>query len=316
MTPDALSSAFNLLDLRSTRATRFEAAGDWSFRFPAKAALKFSAVLRGACWLLHQGQSPVRLREGDAFLLSYSPPYVLASDPDLAPEDGLAVFDGGRSNIGRYRGDDLIAIASTFHVNALHEHLLSRALPTLLVVPHDAPSASVMMATLQILAQEFGAEGIGADLMRRHLADILLVQLLRAFAGRETVNSDDAFEPRSNWIGALADPRLGASLDAVHAEPGSHWTVGLLAERAGMSRSAFAETFRKSVGLSPMDYLLGLRMQIAEDLLQQGWRVSEVADELGYASQSAFGVAFKRIKGGSPRSITRSKGMRTSTVQS
>lgn len=297
---DALSTAFNLLDLHSARATRFEAAGDWSFRFPAKAALKFAAVLRGNCWMLHGGRSPLRLRAGDAFLLSHSPAYVLASDPEIAPEDGLALFDGGRSNVARHGGDDLVAIACSFGVNELHRRLLTRAMPALMVIPHDAPSAPVLRATLRILEQEFDDDGIGADRMRQHLADILLIQLLRAFAGRETVNADDTPTHRGSWIGALADPRLAAALDAIHARPERQWTVGALAKQAGMSRSAFAETFHGAVGVPPISYVLSLRMQIAEDLLRQGRRVSDVAARLGYGSQSAFGVAFKRIKGRTP----------------
>ena len=46
---DPLSEVFSLLNVRAARCTRFEASGHWSYRFPAKPALKFGAILKGAC---------------------------------------------------------------------------------------------------------------------------------------------------------------------------------------------------------------------------------------------------------------------------
>ena len=296
---DSLSEVFNLLDMRSARCTRFEAAGRWALRFPSKAAIKFVAVLRGSCWIVHGERAPIALHSGDTFLLTHSPAYVLASDPDLPVEDGTEVIDWTRSDTGRYGGDDVIMIAGSFRINPLHQHLLTQALPKLMVIPRDAPSAPVLSRTLQILEIEFADAGIGAALMRHHLADMLLVQLLRAFSKREGRCQDD--ERRTDWIGALAHPRLGAALDAMHGEPARRWTVAALAGIAGMSRTAFAEAFRLAVGSTPMDYLLYWRMQIAEDLLDRGQSAAQVANALGYASQSAFGVAFRRVKGRSPK---------------
>ncbi|AJY46139.1 AraC family transcriptional regulator [Martelella endophytica] len=303
---DTLSTLFNLLDLRTARCTRFEAAGDWSLRFPEKYAIKFAAVLRGECFMLHESEPPVRLGAGDVFLLSHYPPYVLASDPALAPEDGTSVIDWSRSDTGRCGGDDVVMIGGAYRVSPLHAHLLSEALPRLMVIPADAPSAPVLSRTLQILESEFARNDIGSGMMRRHLADMLLVQMLRAISAREDVSGRDG--RASDWIGALTDPRLGAALDAIHANPEKNWTVAALATIAGMSRTVFSEDFREAVGRSPMDYVLRWRMQIAEDLIHRGRSVSEVAGLLGYGSQSAFGAAFKRIKGCSPRAALRAKG--------
>jgi len=302
---DTLTDIFNLLDLQSARCTRLEAAGAWSLRFPGKAAIKFAAVLRGRCWMVHDGQ-PIRLEQGDAFLLTHSPAYVLASDPGLPSVDGTRVIDWAQSDTGRYGGgDDVVLIAGSFAINPLHRQVLAQALPAQMVIPRDAPSAPILARTLQIMEQEFAEPGFGARLMRHHLADILLVQLLRAFSQREARLMDEGGQ--GGWIGALAHPRLGTVLDAIHGEPERKWTVRMLAERAGMSRSAFADAFRDATGATPMDYLLRWRMQLAEDLLDKGRSVAQVASELGYASQSAFGVAFRRVKGCSPKASLHAK---------
>jgi AraC-like DNA-binding protein len=65
---------------------------------------------------------------------------------------------------------------------------------------------------------------------------------------------------------------------------------------AGLSRSGFALNFKKQVGISPMDYLTNWRIQIACELLQAGGRsLSEIANAVGYESDSSFSDAFKRI---------------------
>jgi AraC-like DNA-binding protein len=63
-----------------------------------------------------------------------------------------------------------------------------------------------------------------------------------------------------------------------------------------MSRSGFALAFKKKVGLAPMDYLANWRMQTACELLQGSEsRVAAIASAVGYASESAFSVAFNKI---------------------
>lgn len=303
---DALSSIFELLDLESARCTRLEAAGDWSLRFPEKRAIKFAAVIRGGCWMIHPDHQPIRMEAGDVFLLSQTPAYVLASDPALPPVDGAAVIDWNASDIGHWGGDEVVLLGGAFKVSALHEHLLTDALPHLMHIPRDAPSASGLRRTLEMLEVEFSHSDMGSQLLRHHLADMLLVQMLRAFSRREDLGGKEVRDSRRNdWLGALTDPRLARALNAIHAEPQHRWTLKGLALVSGMSRTSFAEAFRAAIGHPPMEYVLRWRMQLAEDRIQRGEAIAGVAAELGYASQSAFGVAFKRLKGYSPKAASR-----------
>ncbi|WP_192954808.1 AraC family transcriptional regulator [Gallaecimonas mangrovi] len=298
---DALSSIFRLLELQSAQNHRFEAAGDWAFRFPAGDTLKFVAVLRGSCLMLREAQVPQPLAAGDVFLLAESPAYVLASEPALTPEDGRQLFADG-SGTGRYQGDEVVMIAGSFSASAQHRKLLLSALPRFMLIPANTAEAPALLRTLEMIEAEFDAAEFGAELMRRHLTDMLLIQLLRAFAARSDPN-------RSNWIGALADPKLGAALNALHAAPEQSWTVAALAKQAGMSRSSFAAAFQTQLGMAPMAYLQNWRMQLAEELLRQGESVGRVAAQLGYASQSAFGASFRRLRGQTPRAAARNKGI-------
>ena len=104
----------------------------------------------------------------------------------------------------------------------------------------------------------------------------------------------------------LADERLAAALRRMHGEPTRPWTVSELAREAALSRSSFFDRFRREVGVSPMEYLLGWRMAIAKDLLRgEGVSVGEVAQRVGYSSSSTFSVAFARHIGASPTTYAR-----------
>jgi AraC-like DNA-binding protein len=73
-----------------------------------------------------------------------------------------------------------------------------------------------------------------------------------------------------------------------------------------MSRTTFAERFRETVGATPLEYLTRWRMQLAGDRLRHSHdSVGALARLVGYDSESAFGAAFKRVMGASPRAYRR-----------
>ena len=88
----------------------------------------------------------------------------------------------------------------------------------------------------------------------------------------------------------------------MHDDPARRWRVGELAAEAGLSRTAFAVRFRRVGGETPMGYLTTLRMLRAAEALRRGDApLARVAAEAGYASESAFGTAFRRTMGDAPR---------------
>jgi AraC family transcriptional regulator len=67
---------------------------------------------------------------------------------------------------------------------------------------------------------------------------------------------------------------------------------------AGLSVSHFVTAFRRSIGVAPFVWLRRQRIERAKELLRDpGLDMTAVALALGYANQSAFGVAFKRETG-------------------
>lgn len=291
---DPLSEVFSLINIRGARCTRFEASGRWSYRFPAKPAVKFGAVLAGDCWIdFGEGQRH-QLAAGDCFLLANAPSYVLANNDHVLSDDGMSAFDWAQSDVARHEGNDTVLIAGTFSFEESDADLLLDSLPTFLLIPSRNASATVVRSTLAILDIEIKGTQIGAAVLTDRLVDILLVQVLRA-----ALIQDDG--DNLGWISALADPRIGRAIGLMHGNAAYPWSLETLAGSVAMSRSAFSKRFKSLVGLAPLDYLLRWRMRLARNALRRGSTVATVASEVGYSSESAFGHAFKRIYGIAPR---------------
>jgi AraC-like DNA-binding protein len=322
---DPLSDVLQILAVRSVLPSRFEAGGDWAVAFPAFRHVKFGAVHRGEAWIVATGAEPELLRAGDCYVLTGEEPYVIASDPTLEPVDGVPAFrtspDGiarvgtragaggtGVGGAGAGTGDgvpagaavppagppEVVVTAGRFAFDEQSARLLLDVLPRLLVVRASADGNDALHHALALFGHETEAPRMGSALATERLAQIVLVQALRAAA-----EGDGAV---TGWLRGLRDERVGAALRLMHADLARRWTVAELAQEALLSRSAFAARFTTLVGTSPLDHLLRVRMHAAgRDLQDPDVTVSAVADRWGYTSDSAFSNAFKRVMGSSPR---------------
>ena len=94
---------------------------------------------------------------------------------------------------------------------------------------------------------------------------------------------------------ALSDPHIAQAVQLLHTEPAHPWSVGQLAYRVGMSRSAFNDRFRDLVGEPPMRYLTRSRLTQAAGYLATSDRtLDDIARRCGYDSGAALSKAFKR----------------------
>jgi transcriptional regulator GlxA family with amidase domain len=83
-------------------------------------------------------------------------------------------------------------------------------------------------------------------------------------------------------------------------------TVELLAARALMSPRSFARHFRAATGTTPRAWLLGQRLQRAEELLEGAdLPVEEVAKRVGFGTAAALRDQFVRRRGVPPRDYRR-----------
>lgn len=300
---DPLSDVLSLLKPRSQLFAAFDTAGAWSFSFPPYDGIKFAAVLRGGCWGIVTGSGrPVRLEQGDCFLLNSGYEIVLSSDLALPPQDSSAILDAiDRDGIAIHNGGgEVFMIGGFFTFSSEHAALLLDALPPFANPPRSSKQADVLRWSLDQLKLELQEPMPGGALVSSHLLHLMLVQALRLHMSTSPANSP------TGWLRGLSDRRIRAAISAMHAEPARHWTLEELAHISGLSRTIFAQRFKRLVGETTMCYLMRWRMLLATKRLRLGDEsIASIAFELGYESESAFCTAFKRMTACSPTQYRR-----------
>jgi AraC-like DNA-binding protein len=299
---DPLSDVLGLLKPQSYVSAGFDAGGDWAIQFDDQGGrIKCYAVISGECWLAVEGvEEPVRLSAGETFVLPTGRPFRLASDLGLDPVLAGTVFPPARAGgvVKHNGGGDFFLVGSRFAVSGRHAEVLLRTLPPIVHIRRETDQAALRWSVERMM-EELREGQPGASLVAQHLAHMMLVQALR-------LHLAEGLKGRVGWFFALADRQIGKVLAAMHADPSRRWTLQDLAERAGMSRSTFAQRFRETVGETPMEYLTRWRMLLAGDrLVNSRDGLAQTAISLGYESESAFSTAFKRVMGVSPRQYAR-----------
>ncbi|MDP9795479.1 AraC-like DNA-binding protein [Catenuloplanes nepalensis] len=287
---DPLEDVLRLLGATGRVSAGLIAGGEWAVAFEAPVDVKFNAVRTGACLLL-AGGATYELAAGDCFVITRAVPFVLASAVDVAPCRAEGVFRdvaGGFARTGD--GDDFVAIGGRFEMHGRAREVLLDGLPPVIHVPARLPEAAAVGAAIAEIDAELRAARAGATLVAEHLALAMLIRVLRLHLATAT-----------GWLGGLADPVVAPALRAIHARPAHPWTVAELAGAAAVSRSTLAARFKAVVGRGPLEYLTGWRIELAADRLRRGETVAAIARDVGYGSESALSVAFKRVTGTTPR---------------
>jgi AraC-like DNA-binding protein len=298
---DPLSDILSLLKPNSYGFRGLHAGGDWALAFAADDGIRCYAVTSGGCWLSVDGiAEPVRLDAGDFVLLPGGKACRLYSAADVPAVDAFQFFPtvpAGEVAVLN-DGDGFAGVGGYFDFEGMHAELLLSMLPPLVLISAEADRA-VLRWSIERLMRELREPRPGSSLIAEHLAQALLIEALRIHLVERSPHS-------TGWLFALADRQMHAVIAAMHSDPGNKWTLAALARIGGMSRSSFAVRFKETVGESAMDYLTRWRMMIAADRLANGGMpIAVVAPTVGYESESAFGAAFKRVIGYSPRQFAK-----------
>lgn len=298
MVVDPFSEILSLTQAQAVHAGGFEAGGPWAIRFRSRHRIKMSAVLHGGCWFWFEDEpgTKVRLEAGDIGLLTIQRDYVMASDPGVEPVEAASLFSSeGLASAVLGDGADFGFIGGHILLNPINGRLMADVLPPWLHIKGGSPQASAFGWLLGRLVEEARGDLPGAQLASSHLAQLLFTEILRS-------HLDVGGPLPAGWLRALADARTAPALRLMHGDPGRAWRLDELARACAMSRTSFAEHFKAVSGQAPLTYLTEWRMRLAERALRdETTAVAQIGLALGYASESAFSNAFKRVNGNSPR---------------
>ncbi|MBE7941241.1 MULTISPECIES: AraC family transcriptional regulator [Ramlibacter] len=294
---DPLAQVVSLLRPGAPFSKLVEASEPWAVRRTEMGRPFYFAVLEGRCQLRIDGPAgddTVVLGEGDFLLIPSSRGFTACSLDRAPPGPGDAVTTPvARTARGARVGDPRAPIAvrmlvGNCELDTRHAPVLLALLPQWVHVRGDPRLA----ALVELVGDEARARRPARDVVTARLLEVLLIEALRA------AHQDGS---ATGLARGLADPQLARALRCMHERPAQPWTMEALAAQAALSRSAFFDRFRRAVGMAPMQYLMGWRMALSEQMLREGaLPIAEIAQRVGYSSVSTFGLAFTRHAGTPP----------------
>ena len=243
---------------------------------------------------------------GDVVIFPHGDAHTLGNGADR-PVDSLKIFASNLSNglkVARYGGGGELTkfVCGYMACDPSLSEVILAGLPSMFVVNIANDAAGQWLAnSIQFSVREAGGPGTGSDVVIARLSEVLFVETLRRFI-------QDLPDQQKGWLAGARDPVIGEALALLHKDPGHPWTIANLAHRVGVSRTRFAERFHHFLGEPPMTYLARWRLKLAAEILASSdANVSEVAADVGYASEAAFNRVFKREFGCPPAQFRRSR---------
>lgn len=99
-----------------------------------------------------------------------------------------------------------------------------------------------------------------------------------------------------------SDGRLAPLLDLIRADIGAEWSVKYMADMAAMSMRTFLRRFAEMTGMSPGEWLIAERVELAKSLLAEGNdTIDHIAYRIGLGSADTLRHHFAKRVGISPR---------------
>ena len=258
----------------------------------------FHVVASGRCWVSRtdgerswaSAGEVIVLPYGDAFLMGGVEPVESVSILSVVPPPPWTEMPIVRHGEGGSRTD--VVCGFLYSEDPLFDPALRAFPPAFVVRPSPGPARTWFDASIAYALEESSGQrrGLGST----KLPELLLIEVLRMHLANTPASE-------RGWFAGLRDPVLAPAMGAIHTAPERKWTVTDLAMEAAVSRSVLDDRFRTILGLSPIRYVNGWRMRVAQDLLATTEvTVSAIARRVGYDSEEAFSRGFKRAHGRSP----------------
>jgi AraC-like DNA-binding protein len=189
------------------------------------------------------------------------------------------------------RGEKVVLTCALVDIGHGVNNPLVSSLPDHLIIPFSS-SKGIEKAT-SLLFDEAFSDKYGRQASMDRQFEYIVILILRHLIETKSLNY--------GLFAGLSDEKLARALSIIHDNPEKELTLNDLAKASGMSRSVFVNSFKKTVGLSPMSYISDWRISIATKMLKTNVPITEVAYSVGYTDVSAFSRAFSIKTGLSPR---------------
>jgi len=303
---DSLSHLVRMLAPSGSVDLRCRFAGDWFVAHdPAPPGqIPYHLILEGR-GRARIGRDSLELEAGDVLLFPHGAAHVLRSvvggDSEDPAYNSLPArhFNGVLTEVTLHgEGQPLDMLCGTFAVGGSGGALL-RSLPEVVCVRTARRADCAWLAALiGMMRHESEASHPGGAAIIGELSTALFTVLLRALMAERGAGH--------GLLALLGDARLSRAVEAVLREPAQPWTIASMAAVCNLSRATFARQFAQLSGLTPLELVTSLRMELAARLLTlENLSAERVSEQCGYASQAAFGRVFKQRYGVGPGAYRR-----------
>lgn len=101
-------------------------------------------------------------------------------------------------------------------------------------------------------------------------------------------------------------------MDIIHANYRAQLTLNQLADLCNMSPSYLSKIFKETFQITPINYLIKYRIEIASNmLLHDNLRIEDIAVQTGFNNANYFSRMFKQIMGVSPKDYRKERYLET-----
>ncbi len=301
---DGLSAILKALRLDGVIYFQQEFPEPWAMQCGKSPYGQFHLVVSGSCMFGTGKESEVtRLDNGDLVLLPWGSQHWIGSSATALRKDGMAVVDSC------IRGEPAFAegpasctlICGHFDCDRSLKHPLLDELPDCICLRNGGNLDNQWLdGVVSMLVEETSRPGSGFEAITSRLAEVLFIQIIRAYIHEHGI--------KSGFLAALSDKHICRALHYVHNNYSTEVSVDEMARVACMSRTSLSSKFNALVGMPPGAYAAKWRMLKASELLAATEdSIAAIALQVGYRDESAFSRAFKNEFGHYPGAWRRQK---------
>ncbi|WP_136606246.1 response regulator transcription factor [Paenibacillus dokdonensis] len=110
----------------------------------------------------------------------------------------------------------------------------------------------------------------------------------------------ESLHPKTDRAGTWLSPMIAKTKSILEKHYSEEIHLSVISQMVGVSESYLSKQFSKEVGVNFIQYLTNLRIDKAKKALENGLKIYEVAEMVGYVNPEHFSRIFKKVTGVSP----------------
>ena len=151
---------------------------------------------------------------------------------------------------------------------------------------------------LKTLVQEMAQQDDDYEAVCQNLLEVLIINMVRRTKANLIVAPSQKITKECQFCGAVYQQSLS----------GGYHAGAVKCKKTYMNENFYlVHAFKQYKGVSPINYLIRLRVQQAKELLETtNYSIAQISDSCGFSSQSYFSQVFKKACGMTPNAYRKS----------